>query len=137
MKPLFFLNLASLVSALLIGCVPFASTGNKNWELASAAATGDTTIFEKKINEVQDVNSRPTISKLNQKGAPTILMVTAYGDYKPERTENTRLLFVKQLIKAGADPFLKDEEGRTAVEYAKLSGSRKIALYLQNYMSVR
>lgn len=122
--------LLAITVCLISGCIPFVSGSNRNFDLAGAAIRGDISEVDKTLKDGADVNSRPLMSDENKKGYPTILMLVSQ---QTTNNEAMRLEVVKYLLEKGANPWLTDAEGKTALDYAKRCNS-KIASYLGEYM---
>ena len=115
----------TVLEALLAAGASVSATNDMGEPLLHAAAgKGSEPLVRVLLARGADVNAR-AVHKGHQIDGRTALMYAAAGN---------NLALVKLLLEHGADPFIKDASGFTALSYAESAGKR-VATYLRKIMS--
>jgi ankyrin repeat protein len=75
-----------------------------------------------------------SVKQESQKMVDTLLMLGAAADGLPEASSLRAIGMVKILIDALANPFVKDDDGMTAMEIAKMNGDTEIERLLKRHI---
>ena len=97
------------------GADPWSRWPEGDLMIYNVAMQGSSDLLQKLIDLKMEINS------FNHKGFTPLMIAANFN----------RLDHVKILINAGADPTLKDQNGKTALDYAKEQGYQEVVDYLE------